>query len=301
MKLRLRSALTATCAALACATMSVPVASAQLSSQSSLPSLSSSQATESGEAATTGTLGNADIRTLPSGRTFLVVKPQNYDPAQTYPVILAFGGWNVTPERMMRDTRIDGAAPDAVVIYPAGIDNAWAGAPYAATSINQDVAFIRTIIDDAASHYSGNADEVYAVGHSNGGGMAAALACHAPELVDGIATVSGAFYDPTVQGCKSAAVPALLIHDTADGVISYEGGVRHDAPYQGVEKVFASFGTRNTCDMSTLTERVEGPATVVTPAGCLAPTQLLRISGYGHGWPAVPPASATVATFFNSL
>lgn len=163
------------------------------------------------------------------------------------------------------------------------------------------MAFIRAIIDDAANNYSGNPDEVYAVGHSNGGGMAAVLACHAPELVDGIATVSGAFYNPTVQGCKPAAVPALLIHDTADGVISYQGGIRHDAPYQGVEKVFTTFGTRNTCDMATLTERVEGPATFVTPAGCLAPTELVRISGYSHGWPATPSASTTVATFFNSL
>lgn len=290
---RFRSLLAATSVVLTC------VAAALVPGLSS--GLTSPSAAETAAGITIGTYENADIRALPSGRTFLVVKPQNYDSSRTYPVILAFAGWKITPEKMMRSTRIDREAPDAVVVYPAGIANAWAGAPYASTSIDQDLAFVRAIIGDVSTNYSGDKDTVFAVGHSNGGGMASTLACHAPELLDGVATVSGAFYNPTVEGCAPGEVPALLIHGSNDTLISFQGGVRHGVPYQGVETVLSTFGTRNSCDMSQLSSHDEGPATTVTPAGCLSPTRLVKVNGGTHSWPSSPSATTAVVTFFNSL
>ena len=148
--------------------------------------------------------------------TYDVVLPRGYDSEKSYPVVLGFGGWHHTSANMHDYSNLESQFTDAIVVYGQGVDNAWGGAPYAATSIDEDVAYTKAVLRDVASRYNADTSRTVAVGLSNGGGMVAALACHAPETVRAVASVAGAFYSPTVTGCTSGEVPAMIMHGTND-------------------------------------------------------------------------------------
>ena len=68
--------------------------------------------------------------------------------------------------------------------------------------------------------YNVDHDRIYAVGMSNGGGFAALLGCRMPEQFRAIASVAGAYYPGTYEGCAEGPVAFLEIHGGKDGVIS---------------------------------------------------------------------------------
>lgn len=243
--------------------------------------------------------GSLRRRTVQAGgrtREFNVVLPAHYHQGDAYPVIIAFGGWQHSAERSREYMRLESVARDAIIIYAQGINNAWGGAPYADTTVDNDIDFVRAAIDDVATNFGGERDHVAAIGLSNGGGMAAALACHAPELVKAVASAAGAYYDPTVSNCTSGDVATLLLHGTNDDVVGYFGGTRHGAHFQPVDRVFATFGRKNGCS----TQLIETPGAFSTsfePTSCLTPTRLERVDGGGHTWFTSPDATTESVNF----
>lgn len=243
--------------------------------------------------------GSLRRRTVQAGgrtREFNVVLPAHYHQGDAYPVIIAFGGWQHSAERSREYMRLESVARDAIIIYAQGINNAWGGAPYADTTVDNDIDFVRAAIDDVATNFGGERDHVAAIGLSNGGGMAAALACHAPELVKAVASAAGAYYDPTVSNCTSGDVATLLLHGTNDDVVGYFGGTRHGAHFQAVDRVFATFGRKNGCS----TQLMEIPGAFSTsfePTSCLTPTRLERVDGGGHTWFTSPDATTESVSF----
>lgn len=128
--------------------------------------------------------------------------------------------------------------------------------------------------------------------------MALLLACKAPELVDAVAGVAGAYYNPTVSNC-SGQVPTLIIHGTNDGLISYDGGTRHGAPYKAVERVFSDTAARNGCTTSNISESRSGNTITKRPAFCVAPTELVTVVNGRHTWFDHPPAETLIWNFFQ--
>lgn len=234
-------------------------------------------------------------------REYHIAIPAFFDATRSYPVIIGFGGWQETATRFRDYSDLEQAARgNAIIIYAQGVNNAWAGAPYASTTMSQDINYARAAITDVITNFSGDADRVYATGLSNGGGMAAALSCHAPELVHAIATVAGAFYNPTVTGCMGSSVPTLLMHGTDDGTIAYGGGTRHGAPYRSVYQTFESFAFRNGCTTAIINQTTEHYGTTTfRPAYCFHDTEIVRVNGGGHTWFNDPRAEDVVWEFFR--
>ncbi|MCQ4617028.1 dienelactone hydrolase family protein [Corynebacterium sp. CCUG 18816] len=251
-----------------------------------------------------GRRGSQERRTVNAdglSRSYNVVLPSGYEEGKSYPVIIGYGGWQHTADQMQGYAHLESAAAGrAIVVYAEGESQAWAGAPYARTSTREDIAYTRAIIDDLVEHYGANRDRVSAVGLSNGGGMVASLACHAPELVNGIASVAGAYYNPTVEGCKSGSVPTLIMHGTNDNVVGYDGGTRHGAAFRSVNDVFNLFMDKNGCIAGSATETRLGNVTTLSPA-CGARTELQRVEGGGHTWFTDPSASTATVDFLLSL
>lgn len=234
-------------------------------------------------------------------RDALVSLPAGYDPAVAWPVILAFGGWGVSPEQMASDTGLRDAT-DAIVVYARGHADSWAGAPYAVTSTEQDVAYARAIVDTLSSQYTVNRARVYAVGHSDGGAFALSLACRAPDLVAGVVSVSGMFYDPIDAGCVGAPVPVKIIHAANDDVALVDGGVRHHAPFLSTRALLDRWALRNGCLPLTHPSSTSAPdATLEKWVGCHAETEYLLSRSAGHGWPdhAAREAWAFLSTQFR--
>ncbi|MHA2789538.1 alpha/beta hydrolase family esterase [Corynebacterium sp. S7] len=239
------------------------------------------------------------------GRSYNVVVPESFAPEADTQVVLMFGGWQHSASETQGYANLENYLDsNTLVVYPeASLTNnlhAWGGAPYSNTSVNDDVTYVRSVISDLVNRYGVIQHEIYAAGLSNGGGMALALGCHAPDLVAGVAGVAGAYYDPTVTNCATGNVPTLIMHGTNDDTVSYTGGTRWDAPYQSVNQVFDTMAERNNCS-TTSTQQEVGNTTVFNRENCAAPTQVVRVNGGGHTWFTVPSASQQVATFFDSL
>lgn len=231
-----------------------------------------------------------------ASRSYDVVLPSNYSEGVSYPVILGFGGWQHSAATTRSYQQFETATRGAIVIYAQGINDAWAGAPYAATSLNEDIAYTRAIIDDAATEYGADPNRVVAAGLSNGGGFAAALACHAPDTVKAVASVAGAFYSPTVTGCTSGAVPTLIMHGTNDNIVGYNGGYRHGASYESVDRVMRTMASKNNCSVG-VNRSHSGNVTTFEARRCDAETRVERIEGGIHTWFTDPSATAHTARF----
>lgn len=233
-----------------------------------------------------GTVYTRAISVGGRARSYDVILPRGYDASKSYPVIIGFGGWQHDAATTRGYQRLEDAAADTIVVYAQGVDNAWGGAPYANTSLDQDIAYAREVISDVSARYGGDPSRVAAVGLSNGGGMAAALACHAPGTVDAVAAVAGAFYTPTVTGCAPGAVPVMLMHGTNDDVVAYGGGTRHGARYASVDEVAETFARKNGCSTQWGEVRAGTVSTVSTlaPSTCATDTRVLKVWGGGHTW-----------------
>lgn len=287
-------------AALLAAAFAVTALPAEATAQPNLQQLSSqgpSQAVAIVKSLGQSGLGFRAVNVDGMIRPYTLVLPRNYNPMRAYPVIIGFGGWKHDAGATRSYQQLERAAGDrAIVVYPQGMGDAWGGSPYARTSMGSDIRFVRAVVDNVGSMHKIDRKRIYAAGLSNGGGMAAALACHAPDLVAGVASVAGAYYNPTVTNCAAGTVPTLIMHADNDDVVRFDGGVRHGAPYRSVPSVFADFGRRNRCDMNTVAVYQAGNETVSAPAGCAARTELRKVGGGGHTW--FPGATDQAVRFF---
>lgn len=227
--------------------------------------------------------GHTKKMKLASGRSFLLHVPENYTPERAWPVLLSFHGYTDSPENMEKYSQFDAA--DAIVAYPAGEKAAWAPAPYAVTSAEEDLDFVRTIVDSLRATYEVDDNAIFAAGLSNGGGFAAFLACRMPGTFRSVATVSAAYYEGIHTDCSDRPVGRLDIHGTKDPVVNYEGGVRHDTAYSSVAEVLGQHQKRNKCRGDVESVRLTNGATRETWTGCQAPLQHIRIEGGSHVWP----------------
>jgi polyhydroxybutyrate depolymerase len=85
-----------------------------------------------------------------------------------------------------------------------------------------DVAYLRKVIPAAVRAACANPAHVGVTGVSNGGGMAARMACDAADLIAAAAPVAGGYKSlPSCQPSRPVAI--LEIHGAADHVVPYRG------------------------------------------------------------------------------
>ena len=226
------------------------------------------------------------------------------------PLILAFAGYRMPPGQLEQLSGLDGSA--AIVVYPQAASTAagvgWQGAPYSSGA--DDVAFTAALLDDVESRLCVDPKRVFATGISNGGGFVSLLSCALPERIAAFAVVSGAIYPASNPSCASGSpVPVIEFHGTADDVIPYDGGIRHDATVAPVPLWLSQVATRNGCDTDPRSESVATGVERQTWSGCHDRGALVhyRIDGGGHVWPGAPGSSETtisattlIETFFTA-
>ncbi|WP_066525769.1 PHB depolymerase family esterase [Corynebacterium bouchesdurhonense] len=112
---------------------------------------------------------------------------------------------------------------DATVAAPTGAGLAWAPAPYAHTTLEEDAARIDAIVGSLIRDHGADPERVYLVGFSNGGGLAVALSTLSDRFA-GVATVAAAVRTSpeTIATCIDP-VDYLNIHGPWDDVVPYAG------------------------------------------------------------------------------
>ncbi|WP_230471867.1 alpha/beta hydrolase family esterase [Corynebacterium fournieri] len=186
-----------------------------------------------------------------AGRSYLVWIPRGYNPANPTPVMVGYSAFEDSTENFRNYSRLreSSVGRDAIIVYPRAIGASWEGSPTAATRPGQDIAFVRSMINDVERYYNIDRRRIYATGMSTGGGMAAVSACHMADLFAGVAGVSGAYYAPVNQGCQNIPVAFLALHGMNDTLTPYYGTTRRGQRVLPVPEMFGSYAARNGCGL----------------------------------------------------
>ena len=189
-----------------------------------------------------------------------------------------------------------------------------------------DVGYIKSLIDEARTIAA--FDQVFAVGHSNGGFMSYRLACEDVDGLTAIVSLAGGAHSDGGECRVPTPLSVLQIHGTEDALVLYEGGRLpthpnpHRLPVPSAKSSVLRWAERAGCDIEAAEKRppintdssVEGDETAVWrwTSECAdgVVTEHWTIEGGGHvplvwgtdftpkilGWIAEREKSAAVAT-----
>jgi len=194
-------------------------------------------------------------------RTALVYVPETHDPAADPALVLnlhGFGG-RAADHMLWADLRPLADRDGFVAVWPQGSDlegdphwNAALESPDNKSGAD-DLGFLRELVARVDRTYPVDRDRVHAVGYSNGGMMAFALACYASDLVASVGVVSGQLLDASSTCAPTHPTAVITLHGTADGVIPYEG----DGAQLGAQDALDFWVAANEADPTPATDRDE--------------------------------------------
>jgi polyhydroxybutyrate depolymerase len=224
------------------------------------------------------------------------------------PLVLAFHGGATNARSMVRLTGLNGEADreQFVLAYPNGSGrlpsvltwNAGRCCGYAADRKEDDVAFVREMLDDIPRVVPIDTRRVYATGISNGGQMAYRLAAEMPDRIAAIAPVAASLEVDLTP--LSQPVALLHFHGTADEHLPFSGGRGQRSmagiTFTSVDRSLAAWISTNGCGkapaVDMLPDRFDDGTRVErrTYRGCRnnADVVLYLIHGGGHTWPGQP-------------
>jgi polyhydroxybutyrate depolymerase len=226
-------------------------------------------------------------------------KPRSYklvaapgDDGAPRPLVIALHGWLGTPEQMASMSGLSSAAAQRgfAVIYPEGDWRSWGidpSSPRGAT----DVAFLADVVADVAARIPVDPARITAVGFSNGGFMAQALACSGRVRLAGVAVIASGLAASAAASCRpGVAVPFLLIEGTDDPVVPANGTGTGEGRILPANETLAFWATGNRCNGFDLAqaESKEPGVTILRAIGrqCRGgDTEAWFVQGAGHGWP----------------
>jgi polyhydroxybutyrate depolymerase len=225
-------------------------------------------------------------------REFRTYVPASIDGSRTVPLVFVFHGGSGIAQGAAVQTGFDAEAERRgfVVVYPQGIGRTWNAGACCGPAVRRgvdDVAFVSAILEQLERTARIDPNRVFATGISNGGMMAARLACDLPGRFAAIAAVAASLVVP----CERALpVSVLHIHGTADLNVPIEGGVgpRSLSPvdYPSLEDVLARWRKIDGC----AGDPVEAHAGSLTRRtwSCgrdWTVVDAITIEGGGHSWP----------------
>jgi polyhydroxybutyrate depolymerase len=203
---------------------------------------------------------------------------------QPRPLILALHGAGQGGYGMQRYTGLSEDAHGFVVAYPTTPhDNGFWKV--------DDVPRLLALVDAIGRCVP--VGSVSAVGFSNGGLMANALACDAADRVRTAVLVASGYLG-LGRCAPSRPVSVLDIHGTSDHVV----------PYRGLRAFVGEWATRDGCGSTPTAVREQDgwPVTHLRWHRCADGVRMehLRVSGDTHGWPSLEDANQRIVAFLRA-
>ncbi|WP_027135472.1 alpha/beta hydrolase family esterase [Geminicoccus roseus] len=160
--------------------------------------------------------------------SYLLRLPQGSESGGPLPAMLHLHGWGATAEGVMEAGYTERFLERGfAVIAPQGLP----GSPGRPTDWSvadgqpdprDDLAFVASVLEDAARRFGLDRGRVLLTGFSRGGSMVWDIACQAPGTASAYAPVAGGFWEPAVTAC-AGPVRLLHTHGFADMTVPLEG------------------------------------------------------------------------------
>lgn len=205
------------------------------------------------------------------------------------PLVIDLHGLTVSPLEHDALTGMAEAATERgfVLAQPRGKDPGpfWSAEPRSPLSA-ADVAFVRALVDDAAVRTAIDPNRVYAMGWSNGGGMAHRLACDAADVFAAIGPVAGAH--PLDRSCDATdRVAVIAVHGTDDDFVPFDG---LGPLLPSIPEWATDWAMRNACANGPTEQRIADDVVALSWTECADGTAVVLyvVEGGGHSWPGTP-------------
>lgn len=153
-------------------------------------------------------------------RSYLLTVPSNYVIHDPTALVLAFHGRTNSNEQVRSYYRFDTEMTDAIIAYPAAQKKSNGTFSW---SIENDLVFVDTLIEQLAERYCIDMERIFVAGHSLGGWFSNSLACVRGDVIRGSATVGG---DSILTDCAGPSA-AMIIHNPDDRLAPFGGSVRN--------------------------------------------------------------------------
>jgi polyhydroxybutyrate depolymerase len=178
-------------------------------------------------------------------RTYRLHVPPSYDGSTTVPLVLNIHGLGsnaVEQEAVAKIIKISDAS-GFIAVSPNGINNAWNAGICCGNPDLDDVAFLRTVVEDVAGQTRIDRARIYVTGLSNGGAMSQRLACDAADLFAASAPLAFPIpLKPVTQCQPSRPIPVMTSMGLTDVLVSYTGGA-----FPSAADTFAQWKAVNGC------------------------------------------------------
>ncbi len=222
-------------------------------------------------------------------RTFLLYIPSGLDKDVPVPLISVHHGFTMSGDIMERISTWDVIAEreGVVIAYPDGGNDLapWnvgdgvcdPGSLVAADPTQDDLGFVKAIIDAADEEQAIDRAHVFVGGFSMGGYFANNVGCKGRDFVRAVSAHSGGTYP---GDCPGHPVPVLLIHGDSDGLIPYDPCAKDAYGY---------WIQRNACGTDVDTDSIKG-GSCDWNKDCPAGQELgfCTMKGMDHGWAGAP-------------
>lgn len=250
-----------------------------------------------------GTTANQSLFSGGLLRLYRLHIPSGYLPTSSIPLVLDFHGHGGSAKSQERLTGFSELADreDFLVVYPEGTvgpdgKTGWGTGPAKDPTVN-DVHFVSDLLTRLQATLCIDPQRIYATGFSNGGAMAAMLACIMASRIAAFAPVSGSYF-PLVGGCHpSQPVPIMEFHGTADMVVPYDGSFLLNLP--AVPFWLGEWARHDGCSPRPEVFYHHGDVTGEEWLHCLRDSTVIhyRIDGGMHAWPTLFSTSPSASQF----
>jgi polyhydroxybutyrate depolymerase len=249
-----------------------------------------------------------ESRTLQAGgltRRYFLYVPTSWHRGRPAPLILVFHGGGGRASGIAPHTGFSRLADREgfVVAYPQGLRGRWNDGRGFAAAAQDDVGFVRALLDTLTRELGIDPRRVYATGISNGAMFAYRLACDLPGTFAAVAPVAGAMPADLADGCAHVEpMSVLAFQGTTDPLMPYAGGGLGRRRVLSAEQSIAFWAALSECAVAPVTadepDRVADGTRVrhTTYIGCREgrSVELYTIEGGGHTWPGGPAAASRV-------
>ena len=155
---------------------------------------------------------------------YLVHTPKDWDGKSPLPTLMYFHGYQESAESVMQDSGIVkfADANGLLLIAPHGKGETWSY-PRSPAQNRDEFAFIKAVLVDLDGRYPVDHQRLWASGFSQGGSMVWYIACEMGDRFVAYAPISGDFWLPQPQACKSGPINLRHIHGTSDTTVPMGG------------------------------------------------------------------------------